>query len=139
MYLYNHIRGEIFSADHFKYILKSKKHYDNLTEQGKNNFLKTFFVNESIMELYFNISNKIFKRSIELEEDENYDEKDAIIQASMEIGQLANAKDIDYTADIDTNTYRIIGTKRFLEYPDSENTLPMKVPAINKVALSKIL
>ena len=135
MYIFSHIRGEVFSAEHFKYIMKNKEHYNNLTDEGKNNYLKTFFVNETIMELYFNVSNKIFKRAIELEEDDNYDETSAIIQASNEIGKLTNAKNIEYTKDIDANVYKIIGSKHFLEYPNEKSNLPLKLPLINRIAL----
>lgn len=134
--LFRKIRSNILTPAHFKFITQSKKNYLNLTDEGKKNYLNTFFVNGDINMLCAKVSNHLYKEALEIEK-EAPEEENAQLKAAQLYAISKGMNTQNLTNSLSFNTYFLIGDTHFKAYPDKEHNLPILLPIINRYALQR--
>ena len=105
---YAKLTDDIFSVDQYWYVRRNKKHYTNLSEEGQLNFLHVFFTDEHSAQKYKNLVYEYLKEKM-LNGSDKYPEYEA---------------------------YKEMGDSAFSCVPTAKACTSVKLPIVNKVALS---
>lgn len=106
------LKDDVFSIEQYWYICRSRKHYDDLSEEGQLNFLHTFFTDEHTAQKYENLVYDYFKKKMVSDYD-IYPEHRAYKEVVENIGDSV-----------------------FSYRPSTKHCAIVKLPIVNRTALS---